>query len=154
MRRCLALVLLAGCAVVAPPPAPVPPPAPPPAVEPFGLSVDEEAQILRLEDRREFDPALVSDWLHRTNATHRARMALALGRIGPQTFVDANDNGQRDPGEKQAGVDGLAALVHDPDAGVRANVAFALGQIGDIAATDSLLEMVRDPNGDVGCEAV
>src|ERR1041385_8946749 len=89
MRRCIALALLCGCALVKQPPAPQP--VQPPK-EPFGLSIEEEAQILRLEDRREFNPEIVSDWLHRTNPTHRARMALALARIGPHAFVDANNN--------------------------------------------------------------
>jgi len=155
MRRLVAITLLSGCSVFAPPPAAVTPPTtPPPTTERFGLSVDEEAQILRLEDRREFDAEIVSDWLHRTNPTHRSRMALALGRIGSQTFIDTNGNGQRDAGEHQAGVDALSALVHDADANVRATAAFALGQIGDVAATDALLQFVRDPDGDVGGEAV
>jgi len=153
MRRTIAVALfLAGCKLIVPSQPAPPPPAQP--AEPFGLSVAEEAQILRLEDRREFDAELVSDWLHRVNAPHRARMALALGRIGQHTFVDANGNGQRDAGEHQAGVDALAPLVTDPDPNVRATAAFALGQIGDVAAADSLLMLVRDRDGTVGGEAV
>jgi len=45
-----------------------------------------------MEDRREYDAALVDWGIHHPNALHRARMALALGRIGPHTFVDANGN--------------------------------------------------------------
>src|SRR5204863_1065265 len=121
------LVLVAR--TTAPPLPPLVPPAPAaPAVH--GLTVDEEAHVLRMEDRREYDPAFADAWIHNANSLHRARMALALGRIGPHTFVDANGNGQRDADERQAGVAELIFLVGDPDAKVRATAAFALGQIG------------------------
>ena len=81
-------------------------------------------------------------------------MALALGRIGPQTFDDANGNGVKDEGERQAGVAQLVALVNDPDANVRATAAFALGQIGDPTSIDALLQFANDADGDVGGEAV
>ena len=119
-------LLLVMCCTSTPPPAPAPPPPPQPLV-PFGLTTDEEARILALEDRREYDPTLTADWLVHPNSLHRARIALALGRIGPQTFIDVNGNGERDPGEKQAGVDGLATLASDPDRNVRMAAAFALG---------------------------
>src|SRR5437879_5249071 len=82
-------VILTGCAAG---PARVPAPAPQPQT-PYGFTVEEEARILRLEDRREYDAALVQQWVHHPNSLHRARIALALGRIGPHTFIDLNGNG-------------------------------------------------------------
>ncbi len=152
MRRLLAVIAITGCAV-APTPPPVLHPGTPSA--PYGLTVEEEAHVLALEDRREYDPAFVDSWLHHPNPLHRARIALALGRIGPHTFIDANGNGERDSNDHQAGVEELAALASDPDARVRVTTAFALGQIGDIAATDTLLPLAADrENADVAAEAV
>ncbi|MEO6259909.1 MAG: HEAT repeat domain-containing protein [Thermoanaerobaculia bacterium] len=123
--------------------------------EVHGFTVEEEARILELEDRRMFDPPLAEEWMHHPNALHRARMALALGRIGPHTFADANGNAVRDAGEHQAGVDLLAAAIHDPDPNVRVTTAFALGQIGDPAGADALMALASDAaNGDVAAEAV
>ena len=121
----------------------------------YGLTVEEEAHVLALEDRREYDPAFVDKWVHHPNPLHRIRIALALGRIGPHTFVDTNGNGERDSTERQAGVEELAALANDSDPRVRVTAAFALGQIGDIAATDTLLQLATDrENADVAAEAV
>lgn len=152
MRRLLAVIVITGCTLAPTPPSP---PAAPAFPTPYGLTVEEEARILGLEDRREFDPVLVEAWIHHPNPLHRARIALALGRIGPHTFVDSNGNGERDSTEHQAGVEELAALANDPDARVRVTTAFALGQIGDIAATDTLLQLAADrDNADVAAEAV
>jgi cyclophilin family peptidyl-prolyl cis-trans isomerase/HEAT repeat protein len=116
--------------------------------------VAEEARILETEDKRDFDPALVSQWIHHPNPTHRRRMALALGRIGPHVFADGNHNNERDPGERQAGVAELASLVADPDASVRTTAAFALGQIGDPSSVEALVQFAGDEDGDVAAEAV
>ncbi|MGZ7081373.1 MAG: HEAT repeat domain-containing protein, partial [Thermoanaerobaculia bacterium] len=154
MRRLIPLVLLisVGCAIL-PKRAPAPvKPAAPAAVH--GLTTEEEARVLALEDRREYDPSLTADWLVHPNALHRARIALALGRIGPHSFIDANGNGERDPGEKQAGVDGLATLTSDPDRNVRMTAAFALGEIGDAAGIDPLLRFASDTDASVAAEAV
>jgi len=151
MRRLLAVMVMTGC-TAAPAPTPAPPP---PSPAPYGLTIAEESRVLALEDRREYDPALVEAWVRHANPLHRARIALALGRIGPHTFVDTNGNGQRDPGEHQAGVEALAPLVSDPDVNVRVTVALALGQIGDLAAADSLVRLASDPeNASVAAEAV
>src|SRR4051812_25507017 len=110
MRRAIPLILLAltACSTVSKPaPAPAEPTAAAPVVH--GLTIEEEARLLALEDRREYDAAVTAEWLANPNPLHRARMALALARIGPHTFIDANGNRERDPGEKQAGVDGLAS---------------------------------------------
>ena len=50
-------------------------------------------------------------------------MAMAMARIGPYTFVDSNNNGERDADERQAGVEQLVTLVHDPDRTVRETAA-------------------------------
>ncbi|HET8798640.1 MAG TPA: hypothetical protein VFO89_13190, partial [Thermoanaerobaculia bacterium] len=100
------LALFAACAV-APPPAPAPAPAAPAApvtetapADPHGMTIDEEAQILRLEDRREFDAPTIEAWLRHPNSLHRLRIAQAIGRIGPHA---------------RSGVAQLATLVSDPD---------------------------------------
>lgn len=133
--------------------APVPLDAMP--AEPYGISIEEEAAVLGLEDRREFDRSAAEAWLSNPNPLHRARMALALGRIGPSTFLDANGNGEKDAGERAAGVDLLIALVSDPDFHVRRTAAFALGEIGDPLALEALFILSGDPeHADVGAEAV
>ena len=154
MRRSIPLILLALAAcTTAPKPAPAPAPASAsPAVH--GLTTEEEAHLLALEDRREYDPALTAEWLTNPNPLHRARIALALGRIGPHTFADTNGNGEKDPGEKQIGVDGLSTLVSDPDRSVRMTAAFALGQIKDPAGIDALLRFASDNDAGVAAEAV
>jgi cyclophilin family peptidyl-prolyl cis-trans isomerase/HEAT repeat protein len=150
MRRLLAVIAITGCTTApSPAPAPVQPPSP------YGFTVEEEARILALEDRREYDPAVIAQWVHHPNSLHRARIALALGRIGPHTFIDANGNGERDSNERQAGVEDLAELASDRDSTVRVTTAFALGQIGDLTATDTLLLLAADrDNADVAAEAV
>lgn len=154
MRRAIPLILLAlaGCTTVSKPsPATAPEPA---TAAVHGLTVGEEARILALEDRREYDAAMTASWLTNSNPLHRARMALALARIGPHAFIDSNGNGERDPGEKQAGVDGLASLLSDPDRNVRMTAAFALGEIGDVAGIDPLLRFASDSDAGVAAEGV
>src|SRR5512145_1582169 len=51
MRKLLALPLLLACTTTTPPPQ-APEPAPP---APYGLTIAEEARVLALEDRREWD---------------------------------------------------------------------------------------------------
>src|SRR5688572_16522108 len=75
----LVLLLAIACTTAPPPPAATPPPTP---AEPYGMTVEEEARILALEDRREYDPALVATWVQHANVLHRLRIVLALGRIG------------------------------------------------------------------------
>src|SRR5688572_5957151 len=127
MRKFLVLLALAALSCTTTGPAPAPP-----AVEgTHGLITEEEARILALEDRREFDAGLTAEWATHTNPLHRIRIATAMGRIGPHTFADANGNGERDGGERQAGVDRLIAMAADEEPSVRTAVAFALGEIGD-----------------------
>jgi len=118
------------------------------------MTVAEEARIFALEDRREFDPALVAAWVQHPNPLHRLRIALALGRIGPHTFIDENGNDRYEPpGERRAGVKELIALAGDPDRRVREMVAFALGEIGDPSAATALFTLVSDHDLGVAAEA-
>lgn len=158
MRRTILLLAFATACTTAPPPSPTPAPTAPtrPSAEaqPYGLTVEEEAAVLRLEDRRQYDKAFAAAWIHHENPLHRARMALALGRIGAATFDDSNGNGVKDPGETQAGVAELASLTGDPNDLVRTNAAFALGLSADPAAAEPLLRFAADKNATVAAEAV
>jgi cyclophilin family peptidyl-prolyl cis-trans isomerase/HEAT repeat protein len=156
MRKLLPLVLFLGIACTTTTPAPAPSPTPEPAAPaaPYGMTVAEEASIVALEDRREYSPTVVAQWVAHENSLHRRRIALALGRIGPHTFADENANGEMDPGERRAGVAELTALASDRDRGVREMVAFALGEIGDAAGMTSLFTLTSDPDSGVAAEAV
>lgn len=134
-----ALLLFVACATATtPPPAPEPSPAPA-AEEVHGMTIEEEASILRLEDRRELDAALVDQWLKHPNALHRLRIAQALGRIGPHT---------------KSGVAQLAMLANDPDHRVREMVGFSLGEIGDPAGAPTLVQLINGEDAGVAAEAV
>ena len=154
MRKLLIVTaLLCSCALqhIAPPPEP----AAPARKASYGFTIEDEARVMMLEDRREYDAAFVDSWIHHENALHRARMALALARIGPHTFIDTNNNGERDADEHQAGVAQLITLVNDPDPNVRMTAAFALGMIADPSSVDALLQFAsHKENGSVAAEAV
>jgi len=156
MRRALVLVAFVVACNSTTPPSPPPGPPPSPTTEPevHGFTVEEEARILQLEDRREFDADLVRAWAANKNSLHRARIALALARIGAHVFVDTNKNGERDNGENQAGLFELVDLTHDADPIVRANAAFALGEIGDQAGVVNLVRLADEENATVAAEAV
>ncbi len=134
MRKLLPFLLLISCATPAPPP-PVPAPAAP--AEPYGLTVEEEASILALEDQRNPDLAAIAKFVHHENVLHRQRIALALGRIGAITHT---------------GVPELTILSADPDRRVRETVAFSLGEIGDGAET--VVKLASDEDAAVAAEAV
>jgi HEAT repeat protein len=108
--------------------------------EPYGLTVAEEARILAIEDRREYDEELIAAWVKHPNALHRLRIALALARIGPHH-----------PGGQAAS--DLATLAKDPDRRVREAVAFALGECGDPAGGATLFEMTNDADMSIAAEA-
>src|SRR3990170_8364792 len=116
MRKLAALALLAfACAS----PAPLPPPTPAPPADPHGLTIEEEAGILALEDRREHNAEVVNAWIAHPNPNHRLRIALALGRIGSVSLTGT-----------KTGVPELTTLSKDTDRRVRETTAFALGEIG------------------------
>jgi cyclophilin family peptidyl-prolyl cis-trans isomerase/HEAT repeat protein len=83
--------------------------------------VGDLAQLLSLEDRREFDAAVLRRDARRPDALIRAQTAVAIGRIG-----DA------------AGAPVLLTLLADPDTAVRAEAAFAIGLLHDSAAVEEL----------------
>ncbi|HUP45209.1 MAG TPA: peptidylprolyl isomerase [Thermoanaerobaculia bacterium] len=145
MRRLLPLALIAAACTTTPPPTPAP--------VTHGFTIEEEANVLALEDRREFDAAWAAAWAGHPNSLHRERLAMALGRIGPHTFADANGNGVRDAGERQSGVDILIGLAGDPAPPVRTAAAFALGEIGDAAAVETLLALASSADLHVAAEA-
>jgi len=149
----LTLALFVACSTATPPPPPETAPAAP--AVPHGLTVEEEAQVLALEDQRQYDPAFAAAWVQHPNPLHRLRIALALGRIGPQVFVDANNDGDFDtPTEKRAGIDELATLAKDSDRRVREMAAFSLGEIGDNAAEETLFALAGDADAAVAAEAL
>ena len=148
----LALLLVVAC-TTSTPPAPVDSAAPAPAA-PYGLTVEEEAQILALEDRREYAPEVVAAWTAHPNPLHRLRIALALGRIGPHAFLDKDGDRELDADEGQAGLAELATLSADSDRRVREMAAFALGEIGDQKGADTLLRLTADSDYGVAAEAI
>ena len=129
-----------ACTPAPPPPAPAPAKETTPVV--YGFTVDEEAHLLRMEDRRDYDAMFVDAWVRNPNPLHRQRIALALGRVGPHAF------------ERPVIAAQLAGLAGDADPKVRETVAFALGQIGDAAGADALVRLAGDANGEVAGEAV
>jgi cyclophilin family peptidyl-prolyl cis-trans isomerase/HEAT repeat protein len=152
MRKLAAAVFLLGiaCTTVAPPQAPAPG-----AGEEYGLTIQEEARVLAMEDRRALDPSIVTAFVQHPNVLHRQRIALALGRIGPHDFVDVNGDGDFDPAdERKGGVAELTALTADPDRRVREAVAFSLGEIADPASTETLFRLAADADAAVAAEAV
>jgi len=83
--------------------------------------VADLAQLLALEDRREFDAAALRRAARHPDALVRAQAAVAIGRIA-------------DP----AGGPVLIDLLSDPDTAVRAEAAFAIGLLHDTLAVEEL----------------
>ena len=148
MRRFLVLALVTAACATAPPP----PPPPNPSVH--GFTIEEEARVLAFEDRREYDAAWAAEWAAHPNSLHRQRLATALGRIGPHSFIDTDGDRVRDEGEEQAGVRVLIGLADDPDVQVRTAAALALGEIGDRSAVDALFKLATGSDVTVAAEAI
>ncbi|HEV2130820.1 MAG TPA: HEAT repeat domain-containing protein, partial [Longimicrobiaceae bacterium] len=101
-----------------------------PAVGPYPQAlgeaeIDALATLLRLEDRREFDEALLREIAASPMPEVRRRAALAAGRI-------------RHPGATPL----LLPLLDDPDTSVAAIAAFSLGQQGDTSAVALLAALL------------
>jgi cyclophilin family peptidyl-prolyl cis-trans isomerase/HEAT repeat protein len=108
----------AACAPTSAPQAPTPATSPArPAVVLGEAEIQGIAELLRLEDRREYDDDAIRTQLTAAHPELRRRAALAAGRV-------------RDP----RAADLLLQALDDTDAGVRAEAAFALGQLGDSSA--------------------
>lgn len=98
-----------------------------PAGPPTDALLDAHATLLRLEDRREYDPDHLLSLAADSSARIRARTALALARL-------------RHP----AGADLLLRLLDDADTTVAATAAFALGQLGDSMYAPALIPTLAD----------
>lgn len=97
-----------------------------PALAQDQTTVGDLAQILALEDRREFDAATLRRAAQSPDSVVRVRAAMALGRIGDRGATPI-----------------LIPLLADRDTGVRAEAAFALGELGDPAAVPALSRLVE-----------
>jgi cyclophilin family peptidyl-prolyl cis-trans isomerase/HEAT repeat protein len=87
--------------------------------------VGDLAQLLQLEDSRQFDLGALRAAAQHPDTLVRGEAALAIGRIGDR-----------------AGVPLLLTLLQDPDTNVRADAAFALGLLADTAAAEELARQV------------
>ena len=85
-----------------------------------------KARVLRAEDRREVDDALLAA-LRDPEGEVRAMAVQALGRIGDAAYVDR-----------------VTAALEDDDPSVRASAAFALGLLGAPEGVGPLLDRARD----------
>jgi len=124
----VALLLLTRCAA-GPAPSGVTPPRPtaPPASARFSSPLEAEAALLWLEDRRAFDPAILSAASHDGQAPTRARAGLTLGRLGD---------------ERGAAL--LRELLADRSADVRTAAAFSCQAFGDPGLTGDLIPLLAD----------
>ena len=112
------LVLACGHPPPPPPPAPAQPPPPPPGPTWSSADIDTIGEILRLEDRREYDAVRFTGWLQAPADEVRRRAALAVGRIGDRSSTPL-----------------LLNALADPSPRVRRDAAFALGLLRDSSST-------------------
>ncbi|HET7234048.1 MAG TPA: peptidylprolyl isomerase [Longimicrobium sp.] len=94
-----------------------------------GADLTAAANLLRLEDRREFDPASLSAAAQGANAELRRRAVLAIGRIGDKR-----------------GTALVTPRLADADTAVAASAAFALGLLRDTTAIPALAEVLHTAN--------
>lgn len=85
------------------------------------------ASLLRLEDRREHDAALLASAVRSANPEIRRRAALAAGRIADPRAMEV-----------------IRPALADPDTAVAASAAFAVGLLGDSVAAASALPPLLD----------
>lgn len=138
-RRILvfAALVTTACSVSAPPPSPLTGPAP-------VVETTSEAGLLRLEDRREYDRSLLTEWASDPRPERRRRAAVAIARIGSATFEDLDGDGWQGENEPNAGTPLLLTLTADPHPEVREAAAFALGETGDLRGVEALFALTRD----------
>ena len=131
---CLGLLVAAACAS-APVPAPVALPAPVSLGEPELAAI---AGLMRLEDERRLDTAVVGQFARGPNPEIRRRAVLSMGRIGDRRATAA-----------------LLASLSDSARDVRREAAFALGELGDtsIAVVAALANRIRSDEAAVAAEA-
>ena len=99
--------------------------AAPAAAQDLGEASDL-AQLLRLEDRREFDLGALQRAAENPDSLLREQAAVAIGRIG-------------DP----AGMPLLLTLLNDPDSTARTNAVFAIGLLRDSAGGAELARRIQ-----------
>ncbi len=128
-----AVVACAGSTPSSPASAHAPGPAPIPA---FTSSSDARAQLLRAEDRRAFDPALLAAASKVQDPAVRAHAALAAGRIG--------DDRSRDM---------VRGMLSDGSPEVRSAAAFACQLLEDGTATPDLISLLADSDPRVAASA-
>ena len=101
------------------------------ALSPAGFAQNQTLlKIVKAEDERRWDNDL-RDLFASSNALVRKRAALAAGRIGDESSIDALTN----------------LLEKDADPDVRAMAAFALGEVESEAAATALLAQLKNKNG-------
>jgi cyclophilin family peptidyl-prolyl cis-trans isomerase/HEAT repeat protein len=93
-------------------------------------------KIVKAEDERRWDADL-RDLFSSPNALVRKRAALAAGRIGDESSIDALTN----------------LLEKDADPGVRAMAAFALGEVESEVGANALLAQLKNKSGPVELRA-
>ena len=119
------------------------------------------ASLLRMEDRRAYDPLLAGRTASSPDPWLRAKTALAVSRLKdpdasvylPVLLLDAEAQVRR-AAAFGAGLSGdarllrfLVAALADPDAETAANAAEALGKLGGKDATDALLAALAKASG-------
>jgi cyclophilin family peptidyl-prolyl cis-trans isomerase/HEAT repeat protein len=125
-----ALSAVLACAGSTPPPAQASARASAPApVASFTSSADARAQLLRAEDRRAYDPALLAAASKAPDPAIRAHAALAVGRIG-------DDRGR----------DLVRGMLADSSPEVRSAAAFACQLLEDGTSTPDLIRLLADPD--------
>jgi len=145
LASCL-LVLTIACASQAP----VPPPA---SATPGESGENSQAELLRLEDRREFDRRALTEWASDPRPERRRRAAIAIARIGTATFEDLDGDGWQSENEPMAGTTLLLTLAADPDPKVREAAAFAFGETGDLRGVEALFSLATDRDEQVSARA-
>ena len=103
------------------------------ALSSAGFAQNQNQTLLRIvkaEDERRWDADL-RDLFSSPNALVRKRAALAAGRIGDESSIDALTN----------------LLEKDADPGVRAMAAFALGEVESEAGANALLAQLKNKSG-------
>lgn len=101
--------------------------------------LDTMGEVLRLEDRREFDRVRFESWSRASSALVRRNAAKGAGRIGQRSAAPM-----------------LLRLLVDTDSAVRADAAFALGELGDSSAVvvQALVNTAQSSRGSDGAEAM
>jgi cyclophilin family peptidyl-prolyl cis-trans isomerase/HEAT repeat protein len=102
---------------------------------PLSPQLQARARLLRIEDTRRDEPALIDSLLSSRDVANRAAAALTVGRIGARAHLE-----------------GLRRLATDADSGVAANALFSLGLLKDTASA-SLAALALRAGSAQGTEA-